>query len=60
MISCIFVVYIRYMIKNRIFGIMEVIYVFIMFKLNIVMKVLVMSIRIVDGFMIVEIIKEFR
>lgn len=59
MISWIFVEYIRYMIKNNILGIIEVIYLFIMDILKIVIKVFVINIKMVVGFIMVEIIKEF-
>lgn len=59
MISWIFVEYIRYMIKNNILGIIEVIYLFIIDILKIVIKVFVINIKMVVGFIMVEIIKEF-
>lgn len=59
MISWIFVEYIRYMIKKNILGIIEVIYLFIMDILKIVIKVFVINIKMVVGFIMVEIIKEF-
>lgn len=47
------------MIKNNILGIIEVIYLFIMDILKIVIKVFVINIKMVVGFIMVEIIKEF-